>query len=1032
MHSSWLKAGAGQNIMALSHDRRPAWLWVSEDDSPIWTNDSAQLASIAACGDADCLRPIAGQVKRLLRLGTINLPLVARIPFIAGSKPDSISCMCTPIELPNGNKALLVVAQKKIKKHQFAERETLDPQVFAFLPTNVSYVLADSSERILGGAGQALELAQQDNLVEGVSWDTETLDNGIRLFLLKSDHDLDGADQAAAMDTSESSQLSDDASDSATILDAPSEQGPTRGQNSLSELITLMDSSSSLYDPLGPEDDELPPEFVGLAQPPTQRFEADFEDEDQLVQASDDPDEQETAPENDDDIDSDEPQVWRVMGKGPVKTDSSVATGSSAGMATNQFVGFNTLSPEHADATIYTGQGPYGAPISTKTDDDDFATTLAGEVPEETQETSEGTQGADASLLAEAVVSPTGQSNEQDSESDEWSDYDDLSALAEQEDVADLEKMDGVFGIASEQQTEDDNLEDDLGGNVDDDPRLFDDAASISAESDLADSENPTATSQDSIDRTARYNFDELSKILNERVKGGNLSGGSLTSGGKTQGLSSTGSSAEPTKNQAELNAPLPLDHDLILLNRLPVGVLIFRDQDVLFANRTFADMLACASITQVRELGLGRIFPQMVESDEHAGPILQLRNVDDEAVWVDARLQSISFQSEPALVLTAHTSTREAQEPDVDETKAERLAATFDVVSALANLRSEGLAQLNAAGVISEINENGCKLIQHPERSIVGRPLALFVRQTDAESLGDQLAQTQDAGETAQTSIESQVLPLDMIGGSKAYLISLKGRDGPAHLALLAKSERREIAPPGGHDPALMQRLGRSIRRPLNTIMGFSQLIEGQTFGDIENDRYLGYARGILESGREIVGLIDELEDFSHLESGNFRPTGESFNLVEMLEECESVVRHQAGVRQVLVRSAIADDLPNIRADRSTLRKAMLNVLASAIDQSSAGGKIILAAQLEDDGSIGVHVRDSGTPTDDWADRFAVFREQSGKGPEAMIPLKSSMGLALTRSLFAINSCELSLAPTSGTGSLITVNFPQKLIVVS
>ena len=53
----------------------------------------------------------------------------------------------------------------------------------------------------------------------------------------------------------------------------------------------------------------------------------------------------------------------------------------------------------------------------------------------------------------------------------------------------------------------------------------------------------------------------------------------------------------------------------------------------------------------------------------------------------------------------------------------------------------------------------------------------------------------------------------------------------------------------------------------------------------------------------------------------------------------------------RVLVRSSISEQLPRVRADRSSLGQALLNLLASAIDQTPIGGSVILSAQAEEDG---------------------------------------------------------------------------------
>jgi signal transduction histidine kinase len=107
-----------------------------------------------------------------------------------------------------------------------------------------------------------------------------------------------------------------------------------------------------------------------------------------------------------------------------------------------------------------------------------------------------------------------------------------------------------------------------------------------------------------------------------------------------------------------------------------------------------------------------------------------------------------------------------------------------------------------------------------------------------------------------------------------------------------------------------------------------------------------------------------------------------------------------------------------------------VLNLLASAIDQTPVGGSVVLSAQLEDDGSIAVNVRDSGASALDPGDRFVVFRDGTGRDGEILAPVRSSVGLALTRSLLAVNSATLSVAPTPGTGTLFLIFIPSELVM--
>ena len=96
----------------------------------------------------------------------------------------------------------------------------------------------------------------------------------------------------------------------------------------------------------------------------------------------------------------------------------------------------------------------------------------------------------------------------------------------------------------------------------------------------------------EAVERVSRYNFDELSRILNDRV----------------------GEPAQAPKPPVEAprssGALINLGGETLVLNRLPLGILVFRDQQVLFANRAITEMVGYESVESLRTAGLAAVFP--------------------------------------------------------------------------------------------------------------------------------------------------------------------------------------------------------------------------------------------------------------------------------------------------------------------------------------------------------------------------------------------------------------------------------------
>ncbi|HTM76349.1 MAG TPA: histidine kinase dimerization/phospho-acceptor domain-containing protein [Devosia sp.] len=512
----------------------------------------------------------------------------------------------------------------------------------------------------------------------------------------------------------------------------------------------------------------------------------------------------------------------------------------------------------------------------------------------------------------------------------------------------------------------------------------------------------PAAT-PDVVERVSRYNFDELSRILNDRV-------------GET---APQASASKPIDPPATTGALVNLGGETLVLNRLPLGILVFRDQQILFANRAITEMVGYGSVETLREAGLASVFPAAGPEGQQAGPVNHLVQRDGMLVPVTARLQSISWQGRPALMLSASAT----------EVRTGHEGAVRAFAEAFAETRGDGFFETNRAGVIGAANGRAGALLGQDAVALTGKPLSQTIAPQDLPALQEFLERPARFAETARPCVS-----LRGAQNGAEVLVFAQGQAGTVtgYFGFVHRPERHapiQISGPTEVDPALLARISRGVRRPLNTIIGFSDLIRSEAFGALGNERYEGYASDIASAGHEIAALVDELDDFTRLRDGRYLPQRASIDLTSLLESCVVRIRHQAGNARVIVRNAISETLPKVTADRASLAQAVLNLLASAIDQTPSGGAVVISAQHDEDGGISIHVRDSSTNAVDLAERFVVFRDGTGKDGRMLAPVRSSVGLALTRSLLAVNAFSLSVDPAGAQGLLFSLVIPADLV---
>mgnify|MGYP001247293791 CR=1 FL=1 len=130
------------------------------------------------------------------------------------------------------------------------------------------------------------------------------------------------------------------------------------------------------------------------------------------------------------------------------------------------------------------------------------------------------------------------------------------------------------------------------------------------------------------------------------------------------------------------------------------------------------------------------------------------------------------------------------------------------------------------------------------------------------------------------------------------------------------------------------------------------------------------------------------------------------------------------------VIRAAI--DRTHVRADRASLGQAVLNLLSSAIDQTPPGDAVVLSAHVEDDGGVRIQVREQGVARGDPGDGFVIFRDGVSGDGKALAPIRSSVGLALTRSLLEVNSASLSVEAVRQDGTIFSLRLPPESVIAS
>jgi PAS domain S-box-containing protein len=223
---------------------------------------------------------------------------------------------------------------------------------------------------------------------------------------------------------------------------------------------------------------------------------------------------------------------------------------------------------------------------------------------------------------------------------------------------------------------------------------------------------------------------------------------------------------------------------------------------------------------------------------------------------------------------------------------------------------------------------------------------------------------------------------------------------------------------------------MSHELRTPLNAIIGFSEILADKTFGEL-NDRQLKYSNNILNSGRHLLQLINDILDLAKVEAGRVELMRNNFSVAKALSEVETIVKTLANKKHILLESKIAEDLPELFADEAKFKQIMYNLLSNAIKFTPDGGKVSVAATVQNatstDSFLQIAVADTGIgiKADDQQRVFKEFeqvdssygRQQQGTG----------LGLALTKRLVEMHGGKIWVESegVEGKGSTFTFLIP-------
>ncbi|NMF83098.1 hybrid sensor histidine kinase/response regulator [Nodosilinea sp. P-1105] len=219
---------------------------------------------------------------------------------------------------------------------------------------------------------------------------------------------------------------------------------------------------------------------------------------------------------------------------------------------------------------------------------------------------------------------------------------------------------------------------------------------------------------------------------------------------------------------------------------------------------------------------------------------------------------------------------------------------------------------------------------------------------------------------------------------------------------------------------------MSHELRTPLNAILGFSQILDTQAKGPL-NDYQAEMIKRIFTNGKNLLNLVNDILDLSKLEAQRLSLTPAPVDLHRLVMATLSDLQSLASEKQLTLDTQLTLENPIVVNDEHRLRQVLVNLVSNAIKFTDRGA-IRISVTAKDADTITLTVADTGVGID--ADHlphiFEAFRQidqtirrrNSGTG----------LGLAIIHSLVSLMGGRITVDSQLGQGTTFAVHLPRQI----
>lgn len=214
---------------------------------------------------------------------------------------------------------------------------------------------------------------------------------------------------------------------------------------------------------------------------------------------------------------------------------------------------------------------------------------------------------------------------------------------------------------------------------------------------------------------------------------------------------------------------------------------------------------------------------------------------------------------------------------------------------------------------------------------------------------------------------------------------------------------------------------VSHDLRTPLNSIIGFSEVLSNKIFGDL-TPKQSEYIEDIRLSGIRLLGIINEILDISKISSHTIKLNLSDVDLNLAINEVCNILAPAINKKQIQILKETQN--VTLKADYIKIQQILFNLVGNAIKFSSPQSKIEISTQKNKNNAI-IKIKDYGIGIDKKYHKKIFDKFYQVENALSKTEASTGLGLTITKEFVNLHHGKIELESTPNKGTTFTITIP-------